>query len=278
MSATAVGGKPLQIRVDGLPAAGGWPLDRGLHYGDGLFETMRVRGGRVRFEALHRSRLAGGLARLRIGLDEQAAWEEVRALARAHPQSMLKLLVTRGDATARGYGAAGDERPRRVLLAYATAPEPAHERRDAVLLSACFGENPLLAGLKHTSRLEQVLARAELAATGAWEGLVRAGSGLLVSGTISNVYLRRQGQWLTPRIDRCGIAGVVRAAALREAAAAGVALTEADIPAEALRDCDSVWVSNARIGLVRLESLDGRPLDGDAAMSRLADRLEQLDD
>ena len=95
---------PLDIRVDGGRADNpGWPLDRGLHYGDGLFETMVVRGGRLRFAALHRARLAQGLARLRIALDEEATWREVGSLATERTEALLKLLVTRGDATERGH-------------------------------------------------------------------------------------------------------------------------------------------------------------------------------
>jgi 4-amino-4-deoxychorismate lyase len=123
---------PTDIRVDGQPAGvQGWPLDRGLHYGDGLFETMVVRGGRVRFAALHRARLALGLARLRIGLDEDAAWGEVSAVAAQHAGALLKLLVTRGDAAERGYAPTGTERPRRVLLVYPAAAVAAPQAADA---------------------------------------------------------------------------------------------------------------------------------------------------
>lgn len=279
---------PLRVLVDGRDADGdgdgkgaGWPLDRGLHYGDGLFETMRVRQGAVRFAGLHRQRLGDGLHRLGITLNEAQMWQQVQEAAATHGNAMLKLIVTRGDATARGYSPSGAEQPRRLLLIYADAasPVPASSvERTAVTLHARLGENPILAGLKHLNRLEQVLARIELAATGAFEGLIGSSSGLLISGTIGNVYIRRYGNWLTPRIDRCGIKGVMRTAALREAMACGLAIEEADIPLAALRDCQSVYLSNARLGLMPLTQLDGRPLMRDAAMDRLARHLETLDD
>ncbi|MEO6185399.1 MAG: hypothetical protein ABIP38_11580 [Steroidobacteraceae bacterium] len=62
----------LAMFVDGRPSADRWPLDRGLQYGDGLFETMVVRQGRIRFEALHRARLARGCQVLRIAADHTA--------------------------------------------------------------------------------------------------------------------------------------------------------------------------------------------------------------
>jgi 4-amino-4-deoxychorismate lyase len=275
------GGQPLDILVDGQPAAGaGWPLDRGLHYGDGLFETMVVRGGHVRFGALHRARLAEGLRRLRIAVEEAAIWRDVDRLAAVRSAVLLKLLVTRGDALARGYAPEGREKARCVLLAYPLPPAPPSGTPvgGGVTLSIRLGENPLLAGLKHTSRLEQVLARAELVATGAAEGLLAGSSGLLVSGTIANVYARIQGQWLTPRLDRCGIAGVMRAVVLREAATTGPTITTADLPLAALADCEAIYLSNVRIGLCPLQSLDGRVLSRDPQVDALARRLERLDD
>jgi 4-amino-4-deoxychorismate lyase len=136
----------------------------------------------------------------------------------------------------------------------------------------------LLAGLKHTSRLEQVLARTELAATGAFEGLMASSSGLLVSGTLSNVFIRQDDQWLTPRLDRCGIAGVMRSVVLREAAREGLVMREADIPFTALSGCQSVYVTNVRLGMQRLASLDGRALQRDPALDALARKVERLDD
>lgn len=251
-------GAPLAVQVNGEPATG-WPLDRGLHYGDGLFETMRVRKGRVRFLALHRKRFSAGLTRLHFNLDEAPVWSEVVREATRHAEATLKLLVTRGDALARGYGPGGQERPRRLLLTYADTPT-LPERPAAVRLATTLGENPLLAGLKHTSRLEQVLARAELARHGAWEGLMASSSGLLISGTMSNVFIRLEGHWHTPRLARCGVGGVMRAVALREAANAGHVIRESDLPWSVLERCESLFVTNARLGILPLVSLDGREL------------------
>jgi len=275
---------PLGMLVDGESAPSptdrsmDWALDRAMHYGDGLFETLLVRDGHLRFEALHRARLAEGCRRLQINLDPELPWQQARLLARHHPQCTLKLLVSRGSATARGYAPSGNEQPRIIALAY--PPPGAGEfpaRLSAVTLRSVLGENPQLAGLKHCNRLEQVLARAELQGQGAFEGLMASSSGLLVSGTMSNVFLELDGEWMTPALDRCGVAGVMRAVVLREAASCGVPVRESDLPVTMLARCTSLFLTNARMGVRVVHELDGRALSGAAALQPLFNRVAGLE-
>jgi 4-amino-4-deoxychorismate lyase len=268
----------LQVYVDGEPCSQRWPLDRGLQYGDGLFETMQVRGGHIRFESLHRARLALGCSRLAIKADHATIWEQAVQIARQQGAALLKLQLTRGDATARGYAPSGVEQARAILSVF-PGPSPAELPAviRAVSLRNCLGENPDLAGIKHCNRLEQVLARASLAATGAFEGLMASSSGRLISGTMSNVFLELDGALVTPEIDRCGIAGVLRAVVLREAEAADVPVRVADIPWSALPRCTSLWLCNARLGLLPVHELDGRALTISPSLRALAMRIEALE-
>ena len=272
-------GIPLRL-VDGEPSEAGWPLDRGLQFGDGLFETLVVRDGRVRFRALHQQRLAAGCARLQINLDAALAWHEVDAMANGCGHGMVKLLVTRGDALERGYAPAGGERARRVVYAWpAAAPiDACGPAARAVTLAMRLGENPLLAGMKHTNRLEQVLARAALHGTGALEGLMAASSGHLVSGTMSNVFVRLAGQWCTPPLERCGIAGVMRSVVLREAPPRGLPIEVRQIELDELARCEGLFVTNVRLGVQPVGDLDGRPLPTDAAVSTLQRTIAELND
>jgi 4-amino-4-deoxychorismate lyase len=112
-----------------------------------------------------------------------------------------------------------------------------------------LGENPALAGLKHLNRLEQVLARAEAPATDADELLLFSSSGLLACGTASNVFLVASGRLKTPRLDLCGVSGVMRRVVLREATRAGIAAEEAVVSATELENASEVFVTNARIGI-----------------------------
>lgn len=267
-----------EIRVDGRISHEGWPQDRALQYGDGLFETMVVRNGRIRFVDLHGARLARGCEKLAIRADQPAIWEQAAQLAAQHGNALLKLLLSRGDATARGYAASGRERPR-VIFSVHPAPVPGElpGRVRAVSLPHCLGENPHLAGLKHCSRLEQVLARTAMAGMDAFEGLMASSSGELISGTMSNVFVELDGVLMTPELDRCGIAGILRAVVLREAPHMGIPLQVCRMPMELLERCSALAVSNVRLGLLPVNEINGRSLQLSPALRALATRVDALD-
>jgi 4-amino-4-deoxychorismate lyase len=255
---------PILALVDGEPAVGLSVLDRGLHYGDGLFETIACRNAQACFLDLHLQRLAEGCARLSVRYENfPVLAAKIRALAAMQPRSIIKLILTRGSATARGYGAQGDERAHTVLLQYRWPPEdPAPWEQGVAVRTAAgrLGENPLLAGLKHLNRLEQVLIRAEWTDPSIHEALVFSSSGWLVSGTMSNVFLVTDGRLMTPAITHAGIRGVMRRVVIRAAQRGGVEVIETALDAAALQAAQEIFLTNARIGIWPVRALDGRDL------------------
>jgi 4-amino-4-deoxychorismate lyase len=271
----------MTVLVNGVPATSVSALDRGLQFGEGLFETIACLGGHPRFLPLHLERLEFGCERLRItapNLDEIQA--EVLGLASDVERAIVKVLVTGGEAVARGYARSGNETATRITIRYPWPHEDPAQLHDGVMartLSLRLGENPRLAGLKHCNRLEQVLARAEVAADAQLaEGILFSSSGNLVSGTMSNVFLVRESCLLTPRIDQCGVAGVMRRVVLREARQVGIPARECELRAENLQAADEVFLTNARIGIWPVRALDGRVLTPGPVTRHLQSVLEPL--
>jgi 4-amino-4-deoxychorismate lyase len=264
------------VLVNGIADQQVAPLDRGVHFGDGLFETIACRRGRPRFLSLHLERLELGCTRLGIdpgNLDDLRG--EVRALAREVDSAIVKVLVTRGTALARGYGFTGREKATRITFRYAWPHETPSGTQDGVQVRTAamrLGENPVLAGLKHCNRLEQVLARREWTDPDISEALLFSSSNRLVSGTMSNVFIVEGSRLRTPRVDLCGVAGVMRRVVLREAANAGIPVREDVLSAEDLRSADEVFLTNARIGIWPVRALDGRMI----SPGPLTRRLQQL--
>jgi 4-amino-4-deoxychorismate lyase len=255
-------GAPDSVAVNGLEHAAVSALDRGLHYGDGLFETIACAGGRARFLSLHLARLARGCARLRIAFSAtDALGSQIEALAAPVRRAIVKVLVTRGPALERGYRVSGDEQATRVILRYHWPEEDPVAGLGGVrvrIAALRLAENPLLAGLKHLNRLEQVLARQEWTDPGVAEALMFSVSGNLICGVMSNVFLVQGGRLRTPAVDRCGVAGVMREVVMREARAAGIALEETRLTADDLRDSSEVFLTSSLTGIRPVSSLEGR--------------------
>jgi 4-amino-4-deoxychorismate lyase len=255
-------------------------LERGLHFGDGLFETIACEGGRPRFLELHLRRLAAGCARLGLEAPEAASLRvEVQQLAAPCGRAIIKVLLTRGAAAARGYAVTGLEKPTRISLRYAWPPEDPGVAREGVrvrIAALRLGENPALAGLKHCNRLEQVLARREWTETGIAEALMFSSSGALISGTMSNVFMVRDAKLYTPRLDRCGVAGVMRQVVLAAAGDLGLAAEERVLDSQELASAQEVFLTNALMGIRPVRELDGRPLPPGPLTRRLQERLAPL--
>jgi 4-amino-4-deoxychorismate lyase len=268
------------MRVDGQAATSLDLLDRGLHYGDGLFETLACRAGQPRFLDLHLQRLSAGCERLGIGYQDWPGLRaQLRELAAVQPTSIIKLMLTRGSATARGYGPQGAGPPHTVLLQYPwPAEDPALWGRGVAVRTAHgrLGENPALAGLKHLNRLEQVLIRAEWSDPAIHEALVFSSSGWLVSGTMSNVFLVSEGRIVTPALTHAGVLGVMRRVVMREAQAAGLEVIERALDAAALAAAGEIFLTNARIGIWPVYRLDGRERVVGPVTRQLQQRLRPL--
>jgi 4-amino-4-deoxychorismate lyase len=261
------------------PAARGVsPYDRGLQFGDGLFETIACRGGIPRFLSWHLERLQLGCERLRIALpDLPQIRDEVRMLASSAQNSLVKIMLTRGVATARGYSPSGHEKPTRVTFRYPWPQENPAWSQDGVrvrVASLRVGENPALAGLKHLNRLEQILAKLE--SNDGEESLLFGGSGRLVSGTMSNVFLVRDSRLLTPRLDSFGVSGIMRRVVLAEAALLSIETEECDLRAADLAAASEIFLTNARIGIWPVREIDSRRLTPGPTTRRLQQRLVPL--
>ncbi len=226
--------------------------DRGLQYGDGVFETMRVCRGEVRLLQYHLERLYAGCHRLEIaGPAPRLLRGELSEAAGRRREGVLKLIVTRGPGV-RGYRPSGTERSTRILSLHALPPG-AHHSADAParirLCATVLGQNPRLAGLKTLNRLESVLARTEWRDARVWEGLMRDTDENIVCGTMSNLFLRAGSSLLTPVLDRCGVAGVMRRWVLQAARTLHLESMECRIRWQDLIAAEEVFMSNAVIGL-----------------------------
>jgi 4-amino-4-deoxychorismate lyase len=239
--------------INGQPGRSIDVTDRGLTYGDGLFETIAIRDGRPRFLAHHLDRLAEGCDRLRMARPDRVRLAADIAAAAEFPHGVLKLVLTRGPGP-RGYALPAASTP---MLAWGTvaseprASGPVRIRWCETMVTA----NPATAGLKTLGRLDQVLARAEWSQPEVREGLMTSTEGRLIGGTASNVFLVTGDRLLTPALGRAGIAGVMRRVVLEAARDAGILVCVSDLPPSAVAGAAEIFLTNALTGIRPVHTL-----------------------
>jgi len=250
------------VLVDGRPATALDVHDRGLAYGDGLFETIAVVGGRPRHLPRHLHRLARGCTVLGLPAPDPILIEgEIDALLEPGMRALIKLILTRGSG-GRGYRPPCPAQPRRVLVRH---PWPAPDAAIAagVQLGVCrtrLAEQPVLAGIKHLNRLEQVIASAELAPD-QFEGLMLDGHERVIEGTRSNLFLVLGDTLVTPDLGRCGVAGIMRELVLEGAAALELAVQVRDVALGELAQARELFVCNVVLGLCPVRAVRGQVAD-----------------
>lgn len=248
------------LLVNGKPGAALPIGDRGLQYGDGLFETIEVSSQRPVFFERHLKRLENGCQRLGIpypGVD--LLTEEAAALCRqAAPQAVLKIIVTAGSG-GRGYRRPDAPQATRILSLHPHPEYPANLADEGIVARFCatrLGLNPALAGIKHLNRLEQVLARAEWRDPAIQEGLMLDTEGRVIEGTMSNLFYVSSQTLRTPALHQTGIAGVMRGLLIDLAKKHGLAVDEFDVTPERLLAADECFVCNSIIGIWPLKQID----------------------
>ena len=227
--------------------------DRGLLYGDGLFETMAVHNSEIQLWEAHWQRLSFGCKQLSIGVPEKNTIEnEIKTLIEDNneKQFVVKLIVTRGEG-ARGYRFVKEQNTTRILSSHAWPNYLEKYQTEGVDVCFCetiLSENKSLAGVKHLNRLEQVLARNE------WddefqEGLMLTAQGNVVDGTMSNIFAVQDNIIFTPDLSLCGVDGVMRKAVIKAAKEKGCSVYEKDFNKAELEQADELFLTNSLFGI-----------------------------
>lgn len=226
--------------------------DRGFQYGDGLFETLSVENGAPEFLSRHLERLRQACERLMIAYPgTDVLNQEAFRLCEGVKSAVLKIIVTRG-AGGRGYRIPEQALSTRVLSIHPRPDCPADFQTKGIRTILCrnrLGINSALAGLKHLNRLEQVLARSEWDSPGIQEGFMLDSDENVIEGTMSNLFLVRNGTLQTPDLSRCGVAGIIRGLVFEIADANRIPVRIKRITLDDLEVADEIFVTNSVIGV-----------------------------
>ncbi|MCF8879597.1 aminotransferase class IV [Hyphobacterium sp. SN044] len=246
------------------------PEDRGFLIGDGVFETMRVAGGRIRHSDAHRDRFEAACAAL--DLDCPAEWGQVEAAATGLPDgSILRLTLTRGPGP-RGIGPVTEPEPRLFLADFppVSPPEPV----SLCTVSIRRSPSSLASRYKTLSYADNAAARREAVASGADMALLLTTEGHVSGADCANLFWIKGDVLCTP-LPGCAIRpGVMREAVMAKARDTGLMVREHVFPPAALLSAGAVFVTNAAMGVVPVRRIDGRTVPAShPAMLRLSEAV-----
>jgi branched-chain amino acid aminotransferase len=253
-------------------------FDRGFQLGDGIFETLRARGGRVTELDAHLARLrvsAGGLAielppdvteRVAAGIRELL---EAEGLAEPDADASIRITVSRGAFHERGLLPAEEGVAATVAIQAWPVVPPArgHLEGGLHLVASSVRRDPQnpLAMLKTTSRADYVYARLEARRAGAADALFLTIEGLLSEATSANIFLvRRAGddviELATPALDCAILPGTTRSWLLGWAEGVGLRPVEGWLTPRDLAQADEAFLSSSVAGVLPVTRFDGRPI------------------
>lgn len=265
--------------VNGQVAADISVHDRGLTYGQTLFETVAIQAGEPLLLEQHLQRLSHGCQRLSIPLNQSILKGEInQACATAYKKTkaariVMRLTISMGEG-GRGYRNPRKPKPLRIL-AFSNYPDtPESNWEDGITLgmvSIRLAHQPDLAGLKHGNRLEQIIARSQWE-DGWQEAILLDQNESIIEATQSNIFIVKNNVLKTPDLTKCGVAGVMRDYILQNAARVELVPQVMTLTVPDVELADAVFVCNSLAGLWPVKRFYGREYEN----FKLSEKLQKL--
>ncbi len=252
--------------------------DRGLQFGDGVFETIRVFEGRAIWWQSHLSRLLEGCRHLHFTHlpNTERLQQEADFLISTCASGVLKIIITRGCSNS-GYATSDSLQPNRIL---SLTPGLRHHSKaeQGIHLGICqqrLANGKLLAGVKHLNRLEQVLGRLQCQQKGWDEGVMLDYRDRVIEGSMSNLFIWHDEHLLTPSLENAGIRGLCRKKVIDMSEKAGIKLSRSTLKLEDLTAASAMFVTNSLIGIWPVAKFNNQALTINDSTRQLQRVLEE---
>lgn len=249
-----------QYLVNGSPNGLITPFDRGFAYGDGIFRTMKMLNGMPEAWPLHYQKLVADCGVIGIvAPSAELLMHDLNQLFSVNEIAVAKIIITRGESV-RGYAPPAVSLPLRVVVKSSLPSYLPENYTKGVALFLCetkLAHQPKLAGIKHLNRLESVLARAEWHNPSLADGIMLDIENNVIECTAANIFARFENQLMTPSLNQCGVAGVMRERIMQLAPSLGYTIVTQKLSLALLKQADEVFISNSLYGVWPVASCDG---------------------
>lgn len=242
-------------------------FDHGLLYGDGVFEGIRLYGGKIFRLEQHLDRLFASAAAimLKIPMTKAELTEACCATCRANGlrDGYIRLVVTRGVGNL-GLNPFGCNNPSVFIIASTIELYPEKVYREGInLITAATQRNSPNAvnpAIKSLNYLNNILARIEAVNAGTVEALMLNGEGFVAECTGDNVFIVRGNRLDTPPVSAGALIGITRNVVMEIAGKLGLVVGEPNLTRYDLMTADEMFLTGTAAEVVPVASLDGRPI------------------
>jgi branched-chain amino acid aminotransferase len=254
-------------------------FDHGLLYGDGVFEGIRVYGGRIFKCQRHLERLEAGARAIRLPMpyDRAQLTEAMKAAVSANAigDGYIRLVVTRGKGSL-GLNPFTCERPNVFIIADTIQLYPAelYETGLRVIIASTVRNNPnaLSPRIKSLNYLNNILAKIEAIDADVPEAIMLNTAGLVAEATGDNVFIIRRGEVVTPPLNAGVLGGVTREVVMDLGREAGLCVSEAEVSRYDLYTCEECFLTGTAAEVVPVTAVDNRTI-GDGKPGRITRQL-----
>jgi branched-chain amino acid aminotransferase len=236
-----------------------WPpellsVQRGLYYGDALFESIRVFGGRIPLMAAHWERLSGGLQAWGYALPTHwsADFFEKEILRAAFGDARVRLTIWRSPG---GLYFPQDDTPQFLISAAELSSSTFDGYADGLSIGLCQGVRlsvDSLSGWKTPNGARYVAAAKEAYARGWDDAIILNSRERICEATSSNIFWIADHQVCTVPLSDGPVTGILRNLLLHLLPEAGYKVVEKSASFEELKAADEVFLTNAVRGIRRV--------------------------
>jgi branched-chain amino acid aminotransferase len=277
--------RPLRVDINGRliaqENASVSVFDRGFLYGDGVFETLRVYNGKSFRPEAHWNRLrrSAALIRLDLPFDESEYRERLERVVEVNglKEAVARITVSRGIGR-RSFTLNYDQRPTSVFTArpFYSYPEEYYEKGVAAIFATTrrMNASALNPAAKSANYLNSVLAKAEADDAGAFDAIMLNDEGFLAEGSVTNLFLVRETQLLTPSLESGVLPGITRATVLELAPGIGLESRETELESDDVFTSDEMFLTNTTVEILPVVRI-GTGMVGDGMPGRVTRKLHE---
>jgi len=251
--------------------------DRGLQYGDGLFETIAIKNHKLLLWQDHIDRLNQGCRILNLPIIDEQLWlNDIAALNIPETDGVIKIILTRGSG-GRGYCIPDTTNVSRIVSLHPWPEHPEDNSTKGIKTFFCetrVSVNSTLSGIKHLNRLENVIARNEWKDESIAEGIMLNDDEHIIEGTMSNIFSVNNDILYTPLLNKSGVKGVIRKNIIELARVHDIEVQEIVLSKEILLNMDEIFITNSLIGIWPVIKLHDRHFSLGKITSLLTEKLD----